>query len=120
MGGRDMGEKGFIAQQDPQDEPALRHNTVEPRGVMQKNLKALLYIGAVVIVVIAWLSALFRRRRHRLRTSRRLRSPWSRTTQPTTSRHYSNRLPQKEPATSRMPLWPRRPAPVLPHSRPQP
>lgn len=48
-----MGEKGFIAQPDPQDEPALRHNTVEPRGVMQKNLKALLYTGAVVIVVIA-------------------------------------------------------------------
>ena len=89
-----MGEKGFIAQPDPQDEPALRHNTVEPRGVMQKNLKALLYIGAVVIVVIALALSSFRRRRHRLRTNRRLRSLWSRTTRLPTSRHYSNRLPQ--------------------------
>jgi hypothetical protein len=32
-----MGEKDLIAQEDPQDEPTLRHNRVELRGVMQSH-----------------------------------------------------------------------------------
>jgi type IV secretory pathway VirB10-like protein len=56
-----MADKGTIAQQDSQDEPELRRNAQEPKGVMQKNLKAMLYIGAVVVVVLALVLSSFQK-----------------------------------------------------------
>jgi type IV secretory pathway VirB10-like protein len=56
-----MGDKSTIAQQDSQDEPELRHNAQEPKGVIQKNLKAMLYIGAVVVVVLALVLSSFQK-----------------------------------------------------------
>jgi len=35
------------------DLPELRRNTPEPKGVLQKNLKILLYLGAALLVIIA-------------------------------------------------------------------
>jgi type IV secretory pathway VirB10-like protein len=37
----------------PQNEPELRKRTIDPRGVLQKNLKPLLYLGAALLVILA-------------------------------------------------------------------
>ena len=37
----------------PQVEPELRHTTNEPKGVLQKNLKTLVYLGAALLVIVA-------------------------------------------------------------------
>ena len=37
----------------PQNEPELRTRTIDPRGVLQKNLKPLLYLGAALLVILA-------------------------------------------------------------------
>jgi type IV secretion system protein TrbI len=36
-----------------QDFPELRRNAREPKGVLQKNLKILLYLGAALLVILA-------------------------------------------------------------------
>ncbi|MGA9243913.1 MAG: hypothetical protein WBW03_18255, partial [Silvibacterium sp.] len=36
-----------------QDFPELRRNATEPKGVLQKNLKVLLYLGAALLVILA-------------------------------------------------------------------
>ena len=36
-----------------QDFPELRRNAAEPKGVLQKNLKMLLYLGAALLVILA-------------------------------------------------------------------
>ena len=36
-----------------QDFPELRRNAREPKGVLQKNLKVLLYLGAALLVILA-------------------------------------------------------------------
>jgi type IV secretion system protein TrbI len=36
-----------------QDQPELRRNAPEPKGVLQKNLKILLYLGAALLVILA-------------------------------------------------------------------
>jgi type IV secretion system protein VirB10 len=41
------------AQAGPQFEPELRHTTNEPKGVLQKNLKTFVYLGAALLVIIA-------------------------------------------------------------------
>src|SRR5579862_3942377 len=38
---------------DLQDPPVLRRNAAEPRGVLQKNLKVLVYLGAALLVILA-------------------------------------------------------------------
>ena len=35
------------------DEPELHHSEREPKGVLQKNLKPLLYLGAALLVIVA-------------------------------------------------------------------
>jgi hypothetical protein len=37
----------------PQIEPELRHTTNEPKGVLQKNLKTFVYLGAALLVIVA-------------------------------------------------------------------
>ena len=37
----------------PQSEPELRHTTNEPKGVLQKNLKTFVYLGAALLVIVA-------------------------------------------------------------------
>jgi type IV secretion system protein TrbI len=56
-----MADQSTISQQNSQDEPELRQNTLEPKGVIQKNLKAMLYIGAVVVVVLALVLSSFQK-----------------------------------------------------------
>lgn len=41
----------FSANTDP--EPELRRSQTEPKGVLQRNLKALVYLGAVALVILA-------------------------------------------------------------------
>jgi hypothetical protein len=52
-----MAEQNTFTQQSLQDEPELRRNAPDPQGVMQKNLKIMLYIGAVVVVLALVLSS---------------------------------------------------------------
>jgi hypothetical protein len=37
----------------PQFDPELRHTTNEPKGVLQKNLKTFVYLGAALLVIVA-------------------------------------------------------------------
>ena len=37
----------------PQSDPELRHTTNEPKGVLQKNLKTFVYLGAALLVIVA-------------------------------------------------------------------
>jgi len=41
------------AQAEPQAEPTLRRNLTLPQGVLRKNLKTLVYLGAVSLVIVA-------------------------------------------------------------------
>jgi type IV secretion system protein TrbI len=41
------------AKTEPQAEPTLRLTQEQPRGVLQKNLKTLVYVGAVSLVIVA-------------------------------------------------------------------
>jgi type IV secretion system protein VirB10 len=56
-----MAEQNSFLQENPPDEPELRRNAQEPKGVIQKNLKAMLYIGAVVVVVLALVLSSFQK-----------------------------------------------------------
>lgn len=40
-------------QPDPQSEPTLRRNLELPKGVLQKNLKTFVYLGAALLVIVA-------------------------------------------------------------------
>src|SRR5271166_533105 len=40
-------------QTSPQAEPTLRHILEQPKGVLQKNLKTFIYLGAALLVVVA-------------------------------------------------------------------
>jgi hypothetical protein len=46
-----MTEQTFQPEQHP--EPELRKRVLDPRGVLQKNLKPMLYLGAAVLVILA-------------------------------------------------------------------
>ena len=52
-----MAENIFAPQTEahagPQCEPELRHTTNEPKGVLQKNLKTFVYLGAALLVIAA-------------------------------------------------------------------
>ena len=41
------------AHTDPQAEPTLRRDLVLPKGVLQKNLKTFVYLGAALLVIVA-------------------------------------------------------------------
>src|SRR5271156_4996672 len=41
------------SQQQTQAEPELRRTAVDPEGVLQKNLKPLVYLGAALLVILA-------------------------------------------------------------------
>jgi type IV secretory pathway VirB10-like protein len=56
-----MAEQNSFLQENPPDEPELRRNAQDPKGVIQKNLKAMLYIGAVVVVVLALVLSSFQK-----------------------------------------------------------
>src|SRR5258705_13083263 len=40
-------------QAEPQTEPTLRRNLELPKGVLQKNLKTFVYLGAALLVIVA-------------------------------------------------------------------
>jgi len=48
-----MTENAFTPDTEPQPEPTLRRNLELPKGVLQKNLKTFVYLGAVLLVIVA-------------------------------------------------------------------
>jgi type IV secretion system protein VirB10 len=52
-----VNEKPFTpnsaTQTEPQTEPTLRRNLELPKGVLQKNLKTFVYLGGVLLVIVA-------------------------------------------------------------------
>jgi type IV secretory pathway VirB10-like protein len=48
-----MTENVFTPQTEPQTEPILRRNLELPKGVLQKNLKTFVYLGAALLVIVA-------------------------------------------------------------------
>ena len=48
-----MTENAFTSHTEPQAEPMLRHNLELPKGVLQKNLKTFVYLGAALLVIVA-------------------------------------------------------------------
>ncbi len=48
-----MTENAFTPHTEPQTEPMLRRNLELPKGVLQKNLKTFVYLGAALLVIVA-------------------------------------------------------------------
>jgi type IV secretory pathway VirB10-like protein len=48
-----MTENVFTPHTEPQPEPTLRRNLDLPKGVLQKNLKTFVYLGAALLVIVA-------------------------------------------------------------------
>src|SRR5271169_3221074 len=48
-----MTENVFTPKTEPQGEPTLRSNLELPKGVLQKNLKTFVYLGAALLVIVA-------------------------------------------------------------------
>jgi type IV secretion system protein TrbI len=48
-----MTENLFTAHTEPSAEPTLRRNLELPKGVLQKNLKTFVYLGAALLVIVA-------------------------------------------------------------------
>jgi type IV secretion system protein VirB10 len=48
-----MTENVFSPHTEPQVEPTLRRNLELPKGVLQKNLKTFVYLGAALLVIVA-------------------------------------------------------------------
>jgi type IV secretion system protein TrbI len=48
-----MTENVFAPPTEPQSEPTLRRNLTLPNGVLQKNLKTFVYLGAALLVIVA-------------------------------------------------------------------
>ena len=48
-----MTENVFTPHTEPQTEPTLRRHLELPKGVLQKNLKTFVYLGAVLLVIVA-------------------------------------------------------------------
>jgi type IV secretory pathway VirB10-like protein len=48
-----MTENVFTPHTEPAAEPTLRRNPELPKGVLQKNLKTFVYLGAVLLVIVA-------------------------------------------------------------------
>jgi type IV secretion system protein VirB10 len=48
-----MAENDFAPQTQPPSEPELRHTKEQPKGVLQKNLKTFVYLGAALLVIVA-------------------------------------------------------------------
>jgi|GEM_PF-5008265 len=48
-----MAEADFTPETQPQAEPELRLTKDQPRGVLKKNLKTIVYLGAALLVIVA-------------------------------------------------------------------
>jgi type IV secretion system protein VirB10 len=48
-----MAENNFTPETQPQAEPELRLTKDQPKGVLQKNLKTFVYLGAALLVIVA-------------------------------------------------------------------
>jgi type IV secretion system protein VirB10 len=48
-----MIENNVISPTEPLPEPELRQSKVDPKGVLQKHLKSLVYLGAALLVIVA-------------------------------------------------------------------
>jgi type IV secretory pathway VirB10-like protein len=49
----DMAENNITPPAEMQPEPELRHTKEQPKGVLQKNLKTFVYLGAALLVIVA-------------------------------------------------------------------
>ena len=113
-----MAEQNTFTQQSLQDEPELRRNARDPQGVMQKNLKIMLYIGAVVVVVLALVLSSVQKAKTPGPSKQTAAQP---VVQDNTASNVEaladSRSRRTKPATSRMLRWPRLPATAHPRSR---
>ena len=48
-----MTENNVIPPVLPESEPDLRRSKIDPKGVLQKNLKTFVYLGAALLVIAA-------------------------------------------------------------------
>ena len=48
-----MAESIFTPHTESSIAPELRHTSNEPKGVLQKNLKTFVYLGAALLVIVA-------------------------------------------------------------------
>jgi type IV secretion system protein VirB10 len=48
-----MADNDFVSQTQPTAEPGLRLTKDQPKGVLQKNLKTFVYLGAALLVIVA-------------------------------------------------------------------
>ena len=48
-----MTENVFTPRTEPEAEPTLHRNLELPKGVLQKNLKTFVYLGAALLVIVA-------------------------------------------------------------------
>ena len=48
-----MTDNDFTSHTEPPAEPTLRRNLALPKGVLQKNLKTFVYLGAALLVIVA-------------------------------------------------------------------
>ena len=83
-----MAENNVIPPVLPVTEPELRRTKIDPKGVLQKNLKTFVYLGAALLVIAAALFSSTAKKTPRSRRQRRVsrRSPLFRTTPTTTCR----------------------------------
>ena len=48
-----MAENNHTSHAEPQVEPSLSGHMKQPKGVLQKNLKTFVYLGAALLVIVA-------------------------------------------------------------------
>ena len=80
-----MAENNVIPPVLPVTEPELRRTKIDPKGVLQKNLKTFVYLGAALLVIAAALFSSTAKKTHDRRQRRVSHpSPLFRTTPTTT------------------------------------
>ena len=92
-------------------DPQLTDHTPQPRGVLQKNLKGMLYLGAVVILLAAAVLSAYKKPTVAEKAKDQPPQPTYRTTPPTISTPSTESLLPTGSASSRMPSWPPAAAP---------
>jgi hypothetical protein len=87
---------GLAAHREPQAEPRLRRNLELPKGVLQKNLKTFVYLGAALLVIVTALLRSSGKKTPAQRASAKGQPP-----QPVAGQHRQQHAGVEEPASSR-------------------
>jgi len=93
-----MTENDRTSHVEPQVEPTLRGLLEQPKGVLQKNLKTFVYLGAVLLVIVAALFSSSGRKRPRSRLP-----PKAATATHVAGQHRQQRAGLEEPGAGRTP-----------------